>query len=81
MLNESNVFHLFHFFMCGGALVFLRGAGAPARPSLAPHVYYYYKKNILHLFLGVPAATVGGTCTPVAMPLVGRERGCLFHIS
>ncbi len=28
------------------------------------------KRIILHLFLGVPAATVGGTGTPVATPLM-----------
>ncbi len=38
VLNESNVFILFHFLWgCyGGALVFLGGAGAPTSPSLAP---------------------------------------------
>ncbi len=33
-------------------------------PPLAAHVYYDKKIIILHLFLGVPAATVGGTGTP-----------------
>ncbi len=44
------------------ALVFLGGAEASASPSFA---FITIKKIIiLHLFLGVPAATVGGTGTP-----------------
>ncbi len=37
VFNESNVFILFHFFMgvLWGALVFLRGAGAPASAAHA----------------------------------------------
>ncbi len=47
------------------ALVFLGGAEASASPSFAlPMFITIKKKNILHLFLGVPAATVGGTGTP-----------------
>ncbi len=54
----------------GGALVFLRGAEASASPSFALPMFITIKKIIiLHLFLGVPAATVGGTGTPVATPL------------
>ncbi len=46
----------------GGALVF---AEASASPSFAlPMFIAIKKKKILHLFLGVPAATVGGTGTP-----------------
>ncbi len=49
----------------GGALVFLGGAEASASPSFAlPMFITIKKKKILHLFLGVPAATVGGTGTP-----------------
>ncbi len=49
----------------GGALVFLGGAEASASPSYALPMFITIKKIIiLHLFLGVPAATVGGTGTP-----------------
>ncbi len=49
----------------GGALVFLGGAEASASPSFAlPMFITIKKKKILHLFLGVLAATVGGTGTP-----------------
>ncbi len=49
----------------GGASVFLGGAEASASPSYAlPMFITIKKKKILHLFLGVPAATVGGTGTP-----------------
>ncbi len=49
----------------GGALVFLGGAEASASPSFALPMFITIKKRIiLHLFLGVPAATVGGTGTP-----------------
>ncbi len=49
----------------GGALVFLRGAEASASPSFALPMFITIKKIIiLHLVLGVPAATVGGTGTP-----------------
>ncbi len=48
-----------------GALVFLGGAEASASPSFALPMFITIKKIIiLHLFLGVPAATVGGTGTP-----------------
>ncbi len=49
----------------GGALVFLGGAEASHSPSFALPMFITIKKIIiLHLFLGVPAATVGGTGTP-----------------
>ncbi len=49
----------------GGALVFLGGAEASASPSFALPMFITIKKIIiLHLFLGVPAATLGGTGTP-----------------
>ncbi len=49
----------------GGALVFIGGAEASASPSFALPMFITIKKIIiLHLFLGVPAATVGGTGTP-----------------
>ncbi len=49
----------------GGALVFLGGAEASASPSFALPLFITIKKIIiLHLFLGVPAANVGGTGTP-----------------
>ncbi len=49
----------------GGALVFLGGAEASASPSFTLPMFITIKKIIiLHLFLGVPAATVGGTGTP-----------------
>ncbi len=57
--NKSNVFNLFNFYGCnGGALVFLEGAEASASPSFALPMFITIKKKILHLFLGVPAATV-----------------------
>ncbi len=47
------------------ALVFLGGAEASASPSFALPMFITIKKIIiLHLYLGVPAATVGGTGTP-----------------
>ncbi len=47
------------------ALVFLGGAEASASPSFALPMFITIKKIIiLHLILGVPAATVGGTGTP-----------------
>ncbi len=49
----------------GGALVFLGGAEASASPFFVLTMFITIKKIIiLHLFLGVPAATVGGTGTP-----------------
>ncbi len=49
----------------GDALVFLGGAEASASPSFAMPMFITIKKIIiLHLFLSVPAATVGGTGTP-----------------
>ncbi len=57
----------------GGALVFLGGAEASASPSFALPMFITIKKIIiLHLFLGVPAATVVAPAhpgTPVATPL------------
>ncbi len=48
----------------GSALVFLGGAEASASPSFALPMFITIKIIIiLHLFLGVPAATVGGTGT------------------
>ncbi len=47
------------------ALVFLGGAETSASPSFALPMFITIKKIIiLHLFLGVPDATVGGTGTP-----------------
>ncbi len=56
----------FIYYGCnGGALVFLGGAEASASPSFALPMFITIKKIIiLYLFLGVPAATVGGTGTP-----------------
>ncbi len=49
----------------GGAFVFLGGAEASASPSFALPMFITINKIIiLHMFLGVPAATVGGTGTP-----------------
>ncbi len=63
----SNMF-LIYFISYGcndSALVFLGGAEASASPSFALPMFITIKKIIiLHLFLGVPAATVGGTGTP-----------------
>ncbi len=72
--NESvKCFYFISFFYgCyGGALVFLGGAEASASPPLAPPMFItIFFFIILHLFLGVPAATVGGTGTPMATPLI-----------
>ncbi len=63
------------------ALVFLGGAEASASPSFALPMFITIKKKIiLHLFLGVPAATVGGTGTPVATPLFYVYVWCFFLI-
>ncbi len=48
----------------GGALVYLGGAEASASPLLLPMFITIKKSIILHLFLGVPESTVGGTGTP-----------------
>ncbi len=46
-------------------MVFLGGAEASASPSFALPMFITIQKIIiLHLFIGVPAATVGGTSTP-----------------
>ncbi len=68
----------------GGALVFLGGAEAFASPSFALPMFITIKKIIiLHLFLGVPAATLGGTGTPVATPLMTafRDSARIFRIA
>ncbi len=44
-----------------------------APPLRCPCLLRLKKIIILHLFLGVPAATVGGTGTPVATPLVYKS--------
>ncbi len=64
------------------ALVFLGGAEASASPSFALPMFITIKKIIiLHLFLGVPAATVGGTGTPwhtrgYAPDIHNRKKSC-----
>ncbi len=65
--NKYNVFNLFDFlwvqWRCFG--LSWGGAEASASPSFALPMFITIKKIIiLHLFLGVPAATVGGTGTP-----------------
>ncbi len=66
----------------GGALVFLGGAEASASPSFALPMFITIKKIIiLHLFLGVPAATVGGTGTPWHTRGYAPDRNKLFIIS
>ncbi len=57
---------------------FLGGAEASASPSFALPMFITIKKIIiLHLFLGVPAATVGGTGTP--WHTRGYAPGVRFH--
>ncbi len=78
------------------ALVFLGGAEASASPSFALPMFITIKKIIiLHLFLGVPAATVGGTGTPwhtrgyapgwsisvVLKPVLEHHQPCTFFMS
>ncbi len=63
------------------ALVFLGGAEASASPSFALPMFITIKKIIiLHLFLGVPAATVGGTGTPWHTRGYAPGR-CLFFLN
>ncbi len=67
------------------ALVFLGGAEASASPSFALPMFITIKKIIiLHLFLGVPAATVGGTGTPWHTrgyaPAAGAT-GAIWHLT
>ncbi len=65
----------------GGALVFLGGAKASASPSYALPMFITIKKIIiLHLFLGVPAATVGGTGTPWHTRGYAPEHHLLFFV-
>ncbi len=68
MRNNKSFFFKIYFisYGCnGGALVFLGGAEASASPSFALPMFITIKKIIiLHLILGVPAATLGGTGTP-----------------
>ncbi len=61
------------------ALVFLGGAEASASPSFALPMFITIKKIIiLHLFLGVPAATVGGTGTPWHTRGYAPGHNCVF---
>ncbi len=67
----SNMFliYLISYGCNDSALVFLGGAEASASPSFALPMFITIKQIIiLHLFLGVPAATLGGTGTPWAHP-------------
>ncbi len=71
----------------GGALVFLGGAEASDSPSFVLPMFITIKKTIiLRLFLGVPAATVGGTGTPwhtrgYAPGTDMYRNGCLSYLS
>ncbi len=65
----------------GGALVCLGGSEASASPSFALPMFITIKKIIiLHLFLGVPAATVGGTGTPWHTPWLRPWCFCLWIV-
>ncbi len=65
IISKMFLIYLIYYGCNGGALVFLGGAEASASPSFALPMFITIKKIIiLHLFLGVPAATVGGTGTP-----------------
>ncbi len=65
IISKMFLIYLISYGCNGGALVFLGGAEASASPSFALPMFITIKKIIiLHLFLGVPAATVGGTGTP-----------------
>ncbi len=65
IISKMFLIYFISYGCSGGALVFLRGAEASARPSFALPMFITIKNIIiLHLFLGVPAATVGGTGTP-----------------
>ncbi len=65
IISKMFLIYLISYGCNGGALVFLGGAEASASPSFALPLFITIKKIIiLHLFLGVPAATVGGTGTP-----------------
>ncbi len=73
-------FNYFISYGCnGGALVFLGGAEASASPSFALPMFITIKKIIiLDLFLGVPAATVGGTRHTLAHPWL-RPCSCRLY--
>ncbi len=65
IISKMFLIYFISYGCSGGALVFLRGAEASASPSFALPMFITIRKIIiLHLFLGVPAATVGGTGTP-----------------
>ncbi len=65
VISTMFLIYLISYGCNGGALVFLGGAEASASPSFTLPMFITIKKIIiLHLFLGVPAATVGGTGTP-----------------
>ncbi len=65
IISKMFLIYLISYGCNGSALVFLGGAEASASPSFALPMFITIKKIIiLHLFLGVPAATVGGTGTP-----------------
>ncbi len=65
MISKMFLIYFISYGCNGGALVFLGGAEASASPSFALPMFITIKKIIfLHLFLGVSAATVGGTGTP-----------------
>ncbi len=65
IISKMFLIYLISYGCNGGALVFLGGAETSASPSFALPMFITIKKIIiLHLFLGVPAATVGGTGTP-----------------
>ncbi len=80
IISKMFLIYLISYGCNGGALVFLGGAEASASPSFALPMFITIKKIIiLHLFLGVPAATVGGTGTPWhtrATPLCQTIRCC-----
>ncbi len=73
IISKMFLIYFIYYGCNGGALVFLGGAEASASPSFALPMFITIKKIIiLHLFLGVPAATLGGTGTPVATPLIQK---------
>ncbi len=64
IISKMFLIYFIYYGCNGGALVFLGGAEASASPSFALPMFTIKKIIILHLFLGVPAATLGGTGTP-----------------
>ncbi len=71
IISKMFLIYFIYYGCNGGDLVFLGGAEASASPSFGLPMFITIKKIIiLHLFLGVPAATVGGTGTHVATPLI-----------